>query len=117
MVWIGPSKLRVRRAAKRLHIARCQLLQQYRRAMPMASCARVPFGLRAQQIFLGDHLENRADVLRHAAVHQHEALLQSLRVAAEIAIRPENRVARQQAAAADAEFGIALGSRARRGSA
>ena len=40
--------------------------------------AAVPFGLGAQQVFLGDHLEDGPDVLRHAAVHQHQALLQLL---------------------------------------
>ena len=38
----------------------------------------VPFGFRAQQVLLGDHFEDGTDVLRHAAVHQHEALLQFL---------------------------------------
>ena len=38
-----------------------------------------PFGLGTQQIFLGDHLQNRADILRHAAVHEHQAVLKRLR--------------------------------------
>ena len=33
-------------------------------------------GLAAQQVFLGDHLQDRPDILRHAAVDEHEALLQ-----------------------------------------
>ena len=40
--------------------------------------AALPLGLGAQQIFLGHHLQNRPDVLRHAAVDQHQALLQFL---------------------------------------
>ena len=44
--------------------------------MRMASLAALPFGLGAQQVFLGDHFEDRADVLGHAAVDQHEAVLQ-----------------------------------------
>ena len=40
--------------------------------------AAVPFGLGAQQVFLGHHLQDGPDVLRHAAVHQHQALLQFL---------------------------------------
>ncbi len=37
-----------------------------------------PFRLAAQQIFLGDHLEDGADVLRHAAVDEHERILELL---------------------------------------
>ncbi len=44
----------------------------------MAWRAPLPLGLGAQQIFLRDHLENRADILRHAAMYQDEALLQLL---------------------------------------
>ena len=41
-----------------------------------------PLGLGAQQVLLGHHLQDRADVLRHAAVDQHQALLQLPRVSA-----------------------------------
>ena len=37
-----------------------------------------PFGGGAQQIFLRHHLEDRPDVLRHAAVDEHERILQAL---------------------------------------
>ena len=39
--------------------------------------AALPFGFRAEQVLLGDHLQDGADVLGHAAVDQHEALLQA----------------------------------------
>ena len=42
----------------------------------IASLAGLPFRLAAQQVFFGDHLQDRADVLRHAAVHEHQAVLQ-----------------------------------------
>ena len=35
----------------------------------------LPFGRGAQQVFFCNHLQNGPDVLRHAAVDQHEALL------------------------------------------
>ena len=66
----------------------------------------------AQQIFLGDHLEDGADVLRHAAVDEHEALLQAARASSrETSSAVEDAVARQQAAAADAELRIAFAGR------
>ncbi len=40
--------------------------------------AALPFGFRAQQVLLGDHLKDGSDVLRHAAVHQHQAGLQTV---------------------------------------
>ena len=44
--------------------------------MPDGLLAALPFGLGAQQVLLGDHLQDRPDVLRHAAVDQHQAVLQ-----------------------------------------
>ena len=40
--------------------------------------AAAPLGFRAQQVLLGDHFEDGTDILRHAAVHQHQALLKLL---------------------------------------
>ena len=68
-----------------------------------------PFGFRAEQVLLGDHLEDGADVLRHAAMHQHQALLQpGAGFARDFGIG-EDFVIGEQAPAADSEFGIAFG--------
>jgi hypothetical protein len=70
--------------------------------------ARLPLALAAQQVALGDHLEDRSHVLRHAAVHQHQAVFELLARRGRNLRGIEDAVSRQQAAAADAEFGIAL---------
>ena len=57
--------------------------------------------------YFRDHLQNRADVLRHAAVPEHERILQFLPCRGGDAIAAEQRVARQESAAADAILGIA----------
>ncbi len=74
-----------------------------------------PFGFTAQQVLLGDHLKNGTDVLRHAAVNQHQALLKFLAGFARDFGRGKNLVIRQQAPAADAEFRIAFCRAERRG--
>ena len=35
-----------------------------------------PFGFGAEKILLGDHFENRPDILGHAAVNEHQAFLE-----------------------------------------
>src|SRR5258707_846962 len=40
---------------------------------PQGRARSQPFVVRAQQIFRGDHVEDRSDVLRHPAVHQDQA--------------------------------------------
>ena len=73
--------------------------------------ATFPLGFRAQQILLRHHLQNRTDILRHAAVNEHETLLQ-LASRFRRGIRSiEHTMARHQATAADAEFRIALAGR------
>ncbi len=69
----------------------------------------LPLHLGAQQILLGDHLEDGADVLRHAAVDQHQAVLEALARFGRNLGAGEDVMAREQAAPADAELGIALG--------
>ena len=60
-----------------------------------------------EQVFLRHHLENRPDVLRHAAVNEHERILQSLaRLGGDFVLR-ENVVRRHQPAARDAVLVIA----------
>ena len=68
-----------------------------------------PLSLRPQQVALSHHFEDGPNILRHATVHQHQAVLQLLaRVESDFRLR-ENAVVGQQPAAADAEFGIAFG--------
>src|SRR5262249_10368975 len=67
-----------------------------------------PFGLRSQQILLGDHLPDRTHILRHTPVHQHEALLEPFPRALLYLIYGKNPVIRQQAPAADSALGIAF---------
>ena len=79
MVWIGPSKLRCvdRADAPRTSPSRRRPSDLVQNAHGLL--AALPFGLRAQQVLLGDHFQNRPDILRHAAVHQHQAVLQASR--------------------------------------
>ncbi len=108
MVWIGPSKLRcVAPPTARTSPARRSSTISSR--ILHAVLARDPFRIRAQQISLRHHLQNRPHILRHAAVHQHQALLQTRpRLRADFGVI-ENAMIRQQPAAADAELRIALG--------
>jgi hypothetical protein len=39
--------------------------------------ARLPFRVATEQVFLGHHFEDRPDILRHAAVDEHQAVLQA----------------------------------------
>ena len=75
MVWIGPRKLRVV-AAPMARTSPAQGGQDFVEDAPAPPGAPVHSASRAQQIFLGDHFQDRADVLGHAAVDQHQALLQ-----------------------------------------
>ena len=71
----------------------------------------VPFLLAAQQVLLGHHLEDRPDVLGHAAVHQDQRIQQRLPRRLGHLVAVEDPVARHQAPAADAELRIALARR------
>ena len=77
MVWIGPLKLRVVSAPMpRTSPARNAVDNVVEN--PHRLLASLPFGFGAQQIFFGHHFQDRPDVLRHAAMHQHQAVLQPL---------------------------------------
>ncbi len=68
--------------------------------------ASLPFAFAAQQVMLGHHFQNRPDVLRHAAVDQHQAVLDFLsRLRAGLVVA-EHMMDRHQPAARDSEFGI-----------
>ena len=77
-----------------------------RRACRCASCRASHSALAAQQIFFRDHLQNRADVLRHAAVDEHQSCPAASARVCGIASSPEDVMLRHQATAADAEFRI-----------
>ena len=77
MVWMGPSKLRCRRPPERADVAPLEMpgdLVEDSDGLPAAE----PLGFTAQQVLLGDHFKNGTDILRHAAVDQHQALLKLL---------------------------------------
>jgi len=57
---------------------------------------RGPFGLRAQQVLLGYHLKQRPDVLRHAAVDNHQAVLETAAGVGRRLVRGQDVVDRQQ---------------------
>ena len=70
--------------------------------------AAAPLGFGAEQVFLGDHFEDRAHILRHTAVHEHEAFLQfATRLRRGVALL-EDTVQWHESATTDAEFGIAF---------
>jgi hypothetical protein len=69
--------------------------------------ARVPGRLGAQQVLLGDQLEDRPDVLGHAAVDQDHAAAEALaRLRADV-VEPQQRVPREQTPMARAELRVA----------
>ena len=107
MVWMGPSKFFWVHAPT---APISPVLQVAHHFVENADglLAAVPFGLGAQQVFLGHHLQDGPDVLRHAAVHQHQALLQFLARRLRNPVGGEDLVIGQQASAADAELRIAL---------
>ena len=77
MVWIGPVEIPLRAGADRADVAAFEAADHFVEDAERLLAA-LPLGLRAQQVLLGHHLQDRADVLRHAAVDEHQALLQLL---------------------------------------
>ena len=71
----GAFKILLQRTAQRAHVAPLEMpgdLFENSDSLPPAH----PLGFAAQQVLLGDHFKNGTDILRHAAMDQHEALLQ-----------------------------------------
>ncbi len=66
----------------------------------------MPFGFGAQQILLGNHLQDGADVLCHAAVDEHQAVLQRFAGLRCHFVGAEDAMAGQQPPAADAVFRV-----------
>ena len=69
----------------------------------------LPLGGVAQQVLFGHHLQHRADVLGHAAVHEDQAVLQLLPGGPGDRFFTKDGVARQQTSPADAPLRVALG--------
>src|SRR5207302_8257383 len=68
--------------------------------------AALPLGCTAEQVFLGDHFEDRPDVLGHAAMDEHQAVLEVLARLGRRVLLAEDAVIRQKPAAADAPLGV-----------
>ena len=67
-----------------------------------------PLGTAAQEVFLGDHFQDGADVLRHATVDEDERVLEFLAgVSGDVGV-VEHLVGGHEAAAGDAEFRVAF---------
>ena len=77
IVWMGPKKFRVVSRARSRDVAAGQGVLDRRKTADRLLPGR-PFGLAAEQVLLGDHLQHRTDVLGHAAVDQHEAVADHL---------------------------------------
>ena len=84
---------------------RQNLIEDGKRAQPCP-----PLGFSPQQIFLGDHFEDRTDVLGHATVNQHEAVLQLLAHHGRSLAGVQDVMSGHQLSSTDAAFGIALRS-------
>ena len=94
-----------------MNIARAKRIEDLRKDAERFLPA-LPFRGGAQQILLGHHLENGADVLRHAAVHEHEANPASAAApSSEISSRRKDVMARHEAPAGNAMLRIALARR------
>ncbi|OQA22415.1 MAG: hypothetical protein BWY63_00849 [Chloroflexi bacterium ADurb.Bin360] len=68
--------------------------------------ASAPFRLGAQQILLRDHLQYRTHILRHAAMHKHQTLLQALPRRGIDFVKIQDVMSRQQPPPAHAEFRV-----------
>ena len=106
-----PEEVARGRGADGRDVAASQERRGFRRGCAALRCRAAHSGFGAQQVFLGHHLEDRSDVLRHAAVDEDQAVLQLSRASRRRRRRGQNVVARQQAAPADAVFRIAWPSR------
>src|SRR5579872_3157409 len=102
-----PEEVAGRRRADSGDVALLQVRENVREHL-LRLVARRPLRLRAQQVLLRDHLQDRADVLRHATVDENEALLQArARLVGGLRAR-QHVVRRQQTAATDPVLRVAL---------
>ena len=94
----------LRGAANRAHIAGPQIREDLVEDLAAGFDSGGPLGVERSKVPLGDHLEDRPHVLRHAAVHQDQALLQTPACfVAHFRMRKDAMIG-QQSAAADAEL-------------
>ena len=70
--------------------------------------ATAPLGFAAEEILFRHHLQNRPDVLRHAAVDEHERVLELLACLGGGVVEAEDTVLRHEATARDFKLGVAL---------
>src|SRR5450631_183419 len=75
---------------------------------PDGLTAAEPLCVTTQEVLLSNHLQNWTDILRHSAVHEDQALLQSLAGFSRDFGFGKYPVVRKQTSAADAKLGIAL---------
>ena len=108
MVWIGPAKFRVVAPPSAWTSPRSRA-PAISSKMPERLLPGGPLPLLAEQVLLGHHLQDRADVLGHPAVDEHQAVFEPSAGVGGNAVRAEDGVPRQQPAAADAELRVALG--------
>ncbi len=107
IVWIGPWKFSVV-AAPIAGMSPC--FRAFKNALEdaMGLLAGAPFRFAAQQVFFGHHFQDRADVLGHAAVDEHQRVLELLAGGGGHLGVIQNSVGGHQPSAADAKLGIAF---------
>jgi len=102
-----PKEVALRRRANGAHVLTLQqiedLVDNADRLLPA-----LPFGLRAQQVLLRHHLQNRAYVLGHTTVDHHQAVLQLLAHGRRGVFGGQDAVIGQQSPPADAILRVGL---------
>ena len=68
----------------------------------------LPFGFGTEEVFLGDHFENGADILGHATVHKDEGIGESLAGLGGNFVVAKDVVLGHEATPGDAVFGVGL---------
>src|SRR5208283_2155550 len=90
----------------RTHVAGTQiaqnLVQHVDRLMPG-----LPLNRRAQEVFLGDHLKDWDDILRHPSMNQHETVLELFASLQGNNGGSQSLVLREEPSAANAKLGVA----------
>ena len=110
----GAFKVLLERAAERTHVAPLKLAGDPVEDFDCLTAAE-PLGFTAQQVFFSDHFEDGTDILCHAAMNQHQALLKLLASFARNFGFGEDVVIGKKASAADAELRIAFCAQELRG--
>ena len=99
------TKIFRRRSTDRTNVAGVEGIENaIENAVCLLTCD--PLGTTAQKVFLSDHFQNRTDVLRHAAMHEHQRVLEFFPGVSRDFLRAENLVGGHQASTANAELGV-----------